>query len=732
MRKLNLRWLAVATIVAGAALAGCSGGGSRTSAVPSTPALQSNKTVTTSVTVTIGGAGTQVAKRGTQSIPASNSKAIIIKYLGDSTPTNAPTNPFSPPSTAAVATIGSTPYMNINTGTGGNCTTVGSSLQCTITGLILPVGTMDLYVLDYDTAQSSSTITGNLIYGAVQPVTVSTSATIVNANTQSAPTFSLSGNNGVSGATVALSITSLAITPNAAALATASPFVVSTPITITAKDASGNSISGALTPVTVSLSDTTGALCLAYVSAATLSASPSATPTPCSVASSGSTPASITVSNTSDQFYVYYNNRPVSLATAAPFTLTVSNPAPSGTPSSLPITFTGAGFATAVSAGLPGAVLNYNGTVYVAEGTVGGTLLSPAAAIVPFTLTNGKLSASSSTLPSTVTTGYGNAASSTTSASTLSATPVGMTIGSDGNIWFVEENSTALGSVSGVYVGVYAISSSGASNGLIGTGKVAETVNIAGMLGLGNSSNKPFITGITSQGGYIWITDSDGDVVRVTPSSINGTFRNDTSGTGIVAIDANESSSTGGGAFSGGTGQGLVGTAASPLPGLTTSGTSSLVWLSATGGFDKVSPSSSATSASGGSFFSTTQTSNFNNNPTTPIGIGGIALDSTGTGNYWSTSSTVFIYSNLSSSSTITPAQTPVGGIAQETLDNDMFTWSSGALVDYTNLTGTISKSFGTAASGAGPGPTGTSLVGFSNYLVGAIPGGTSLYVIVP
>lgn len=716
--RFSLRSLACMSVLAGALLAGCSG--SRTSAIPSSAALQSNKTVTASLTISIGGAGTQVAKRGTQSIPATSSKSLIIKYLGDPSPTNAPTNPFNPPSTAATVTIGSTPYMNINTGTGGNCTTVGSSLQCTITGLILPVGTIDLYVLDYDTAQTSSTPTGNLIYAAVLPVTVSASATIVNANTLAAPTITLSGNDAATGASVAFSLTSLGISPVGAAIATASPFAYSSPVGITAKDANGNTITGTLSPVTVSLNDTTGSVCLAYVSAATLSASPSATPTPCTAASVGSTPASVTISNTADQVYVQYNNRPVTLATAAPFALTLANPAPSGTPSSIPITFTGNAFATAAPNAVTGAVLNYNGTVYIAEGSG----LAPSAAIVPFTLTNGKLTASSATLPSTAKIGYGGGATPTTS-STLSGQVVGMTIGPDGNIWFVEQNGTS------VYVGVYAVAAS-ASNGLISQGTVAETSNIGTLLTSGNDT----VTGITTQNGYVWITDTASDVVRVNPASLNGTFANDTTGTGIVAIEAGALSSSGAG-----TGVGLSGVP-SPAPGLAASGTSNIVWPAASPSarnFIKVIPLPSPTATAGGSFFTGTSNDFSTSGLTSPVSKGGILLDSTGTGNYWTAAGISLLFGNGTFGAAISiPSNDGVGGIAQESLDNAMFTWLSSAagnLVQYSTVTGTYKGTFGPATGSTGPGPTGTSLVGVGNYLIGTVPGATTspaIYVIVP
>src|SRR5579872_3191559 len=103
MQYLNIRSVAVAAfIAAGAVLAGCSGGGVK-SLPPSAP--MSGQTVTTSMTVMIAGPGTQTAMRHGQTIPANNSKAIVIKYVGDPTPASAPTNPFipGPPATAPTA-----------------------------------------------------------------------------------------------------------------------------------------------------------------------------------------------------------------------------------------------------------------------------------------------------------------------------------------------------------------------------------------------------------------------------------------------------------------------------------------------------------------------------------------------------------------------------------------------------------------------------------------------------
>lgn len=776
MRTSNiLRGAGVAIVLAAAVLAGCSGGGHST-ATPSTPsnitsgnsgsgsALTGQTANVPSFTVNIGGPNTQEAHRNGQTIPAANAKSLVVRYSGDSNPTAAPTNPFSVSPSFQIATINGANFVNLTTpNPPGNCTTVGSgttaTLQCTITGLQVPVGTFDMYILVYDQVGG----VGNLIYGSVLPITASTSGTLVNANTNAAPSFSLGGNNSAPGVTIALgngpnpSVATAAATvaPAAAVLATTTPYATYGPYSLLANDTNGIAITGTLAPVSVSINDTTSSICLSY--AAGTSASPAPTPTPCAYASAGATPAAVTVVNTNDVVYVQYNNRPVTQATSAPWKITAAivSPAPSATAAttSIPVKFTAGAFAAptfSTAQNNAGAEAVIGSTLYVATQA---SATSPPSEIESFTLTNGKLALASTQLPTSLTTGVNALQKGTgqawpaptatpTSASNLLGAVAAMTVGPDGNLWFAE-NVT---STAGVAIGVYAVNR--AVTGVVAQGGVAESTNITvvssglqpggGITAAGvTAGGAGAISGMTSMGGFVWVTDASGDIIRVNPGVFGGSVGDDSSATGtMIALGGGPTLVTG----TPGIGKGLGSTGdnitvGNMVPGLTANSASTAIVQVFNGStLTQITPVSAPTSTPGGSFLTGTASTDIKAQSvafTTPTS--GVILASDG--NFWQGGTSNFQYSNLTTTATGSAQGATGNSITQGGLDSFIFAVLTGGKVAYTNTSGSISGQIsgaGACATGSITAPSGTNLAVLNNYLVYSVTGTTTFCVVVP
>src|SRR5579872_7445019 len=140
MRKLNIRSLAAAAIVAGAILAGCSGGG-----VKSTPPLQQQqlgKSVGVTMTFMIGSVSKQALQRNPQYIPAST-QSLVIKYAGDNAAAPPTAGGANPPATAVTAATVNVAVSGSNPPPAGSCVAIGSAYQCTVT-VQFPVGVLDI------------------------------------------------------------------------------------------------------------------------------------------------------------------------------------------------------------------------------------------------------------------------------------------------------------------------------------------------------------------------------------------------------------------------------------------------------------------------------------------------------------------------------------------------------------------------------------------------------------
>lgn len=172
MKKTELAPLLLSASVT---LVSCSGGGGG-----ATRALPATNPAAATLTVAIPNGGqVPAALRKTRTI-GSGSASIVVRYVGGNNPSFAPSTPFDFPSNAVVAS--GTP-VNLTTGSGGNCTSSGGNLTCTLSGIVLPVGSLDLYILDYDGQNG----TGNLIYGSVTPVQFNANGTFTVESTTNEP-----------------------------------------------------------------------------------------------------------------------------------------------------------------------------------------------------------------------------------------------------------------------------------------------------------------------------------------------------------------------------------------------------------------------------------------------------------------------------------------------------------------------------------------------------------------
>ena len=189
MRTTTSRYTLLVGVVllASALTAGCSGGGSSSmnSGVPSPnssanpgTAAPSQQTAKAALTVSIPDNGQleSTDRRATKSIYTSGS--IVVRYAMDANPANAPTNAFDFPASTAIAAGAP---ANVATGTGGNCSTVGGSLNCTLS-VTLPVGVLDLYLLVFDGQNGN----GALMYGSVTTLRFNSNGTF-SAATASGP-----------------------------------------------------------------------------------------------------------------------------------------------------------------------------------------------------------------------------------------------------------------------------------------------------------------------------------------------------------------------------------------------------------------------------------------------------------------------------------------------------------------------------------------------------------------
>lgn len=511
-------------------------------------------------------------------------------------------------------------------------------------------------------------------------------------------------------AVIAFTGSPVTISPNAAPLATTSPFPFSGALQIQAKDANGNIIAGAFSPVTVANGDTSGNTCLRYLALG-------AAATPCPFSSAGQ---SVTVKNSTDQIVVQYNNAPMSVAG---FMLSAAQPAPAATPATVTATVNtqAVSFLGLNPATVPKAVLPFGTNVYAAAGAAGS---GPNAALLKYSFAAGTIAAAPG-VPTTATTGIGQIHGALGSAGNNLTQPiVGLTVGPDNNIWFVEAAAGVM------YVGVYAVSGP-ASGGAVASGAVGESTNLYsanGTIGNGSAlSAAQTMVGITSMGGYIWVLDSGNDVVRIDPTNLQNA-----GGTGIIKAIS---------------GVGNDPPFSSPWNGGVIASGGSLYAATSNGSVTKTSPSTVAATtqasllyATSGSPATYTQTS-----PSGFVNMNGVLNASDG--NFWSAAggaATALIFVNPAATTTgqLAQANNLEGSLAQGGPDNFLFTTTSAAATGlyYTNTAGTTTGLVITTAAGCVPaaGATGVSPTGAAlafmpgGYIVQVTPNAANVCVAIP
>ena len=161
----------------------CSGGGNGgTALAPTNPGAASNpggtssaQTAKATLAISIPNNGQLVAsdRRATKSMFTSGS--IVVRYVADSNPANAPSDSFDFPATSPIAA--GTP-VNVSSGAGGNCATQSGVLNCTVP-VTMPTGVLDVYLLVFDSPNG----TGALMYGSVTTLRFNANGTFSAATT---------------------------------------------------------------------------------------------------------------------------------------------------------------------------------------------------------------------------------------------------------------------------------------------------------------------------------------------------------------------------------------------------------------------------------------------------------------------------------------------------------------------------------------------------------------------
>ena len=342
----------------------------------------------------------------------------------------------------------------------------------------------------------------------------------------------------------------------------------------------------------------------------------------------------------------------------AGFNLSAVQPAPSATPAPATATVNtqSVSFLGLNPATVPKAVLAFGSNVYVAAGNARS---APNASLLKYLFAAGTITAAAG-VPTTATTGIGAAQGALgTAGNPLTQPIVGLTVGPDNNIWFIEFAAGV------TYVGVYAVSGA-ASNGAVAQGAVGESTNLyAANASIGNGSAlsaAQTIVGITSMGGYIWVESSANDVIRIDPSNLQNT-----GGTGIIK------------AISG------VGNNPPAFPalggGVVGSG-SNLYAATAGGDLTKTSPSTVAVPAGTGSTFLLYSAAGAT---VTSPSIGFVNMNgvfNASDGNFWSAAGgagTPLIFVNPAATTTgqLAQANNLEGSLAQGGPDNFLFTTTS-------------------------------------------------------
>lgn len=458
MRNFTTRGLTLAAITAAVVLAGCSGSGR--SAVPSAPSsasLPSSQTVAAKLTFLLPNVQTASSTtRSPQYLPTT-AQSVVIKYIGDN-PSATPAPGSSPPATAITA--GSANLTT--TGSGSNCTSSSAGLTCTVT-VSFVVGNVDIYIQAF----SGTNGTGTLLAYSVSTLYVNSNGTLTvggptGATATPAP---LGANTGGTSSTVTLtSAVALPVsgTPNPAATLPTSVVVPQTsgyPVVVSGGalsylDAAGNAVPSnvSITPVTITSADTTGNTCLIYVKAGGTSGT--TTYSPCAFPSSGSTPAPVTLVNSSDTYAIQYNNRYEPLL-GFKVSATVSGSSASATPAPATITVNPTHYALGSGAAAGSATTGAIAYDSVGKNVYAGTFnASDPLAIGAYSTSTGygavalMTALSSNVYPD----GYGltisgatllrtaaaNALTGNTTAAGVNKGVVGLAMGSDNNLWVAE------------------------------------------------------------------------------------------------------------------------------------------------------------------------------------------------------------------------------------------------------------------------------------------------------
>lgn len=514
MRIRNSRALALLGIVTSLAIAGCGGGGK--SSLPAT-SQQLGQKVGVTLTITLGTPPTtQSGARKPAYVPTS-AQSLVIDYIGNvagATPAPGGMNPPSNVITAATVNVTST---TTNPPPAGQCFASGGAYTCTV-NVTLPVGVIDLYVLAY----TGTNGTGTFLASSVTTVQVNSNATLTQPGTTTTTTLNTLGaalGSVTLGAIAAIVPNGLPNSSIAAGSypANTAPNVYSAAGTITATDASSNTIpaNNAIQPVTITDTDTSGATCLVYIP------SGASTATPCPFASAAS---SVTMNNSSDSYAVLYNGKFVPAGTLN-ITASIASPAPATTPAPITVSITPTVFSMgsisfARGAGPIGALVYdpMNGTVYAGTGNSSTPL---------YGVTYGASGFGTPTAVN-VTSVNGVAATALSSAGTnyyyVSAGVNAAIIGPDNNIWMIEHNGEPGNTncclpqyVAVAVLHTAVVNPNGGAAIQPGPGVFAE-YTVFSSPGSSGYATTP-LHGIASMGGFIWVIDKDGGFWRINPAT---------------------------------------------------------------------------------------------------------------------------------------------------------------------------------------------------------------------
>ena len=504
MKVRNASLFGVVAIVAALAIAGCGGGGAKSTPPIQQAPLGAKVGVTITLSLPKSGSSSASTQRKTpQYVPASTQSFAIV-YIGDNPSATPVPGSTPPPGAVTVATVNVT-TSGTNPPPPGSCFNNSGSLICTITAQ-LPVGIIDLYIFAYDGQNG----TGNIVANIVQTVQVSQSGAITVPGSSTPVSITL-GASPVSGSVTMNAIAALVPngTPNPAATPTsypnnAGPFTYSAAGTLSYSGLSSNTpLSGEV----ITDNDTSGNSCLVYIPAG----STSATPCPFSTAKS-----TVTLANTSDSYAVLYNGK---FLPGGAVSISASNVS---SPLSLQIT------PTIFSLGTVNFPASYTGPV-------GALLVDPMTSVIYagmsspttplYSITYG---ASGFGTPTAVNVASVNGVNGAQLSGALSCETIqygvnSMAIGPDNNIWIAEHDGVgcSIGSVP-QFVAVYALHSAVVNpNGgpaiQPGPGVFAE-YEVFGAPGNHGYDTAP-LHGIASMGGYLWVISKDGSIWRIDPTT---------------------------------------------------------------------------------------------------------------------------------------------------------------------------------------------------------------------